>query len=111
MAGLAPDLSWDRSYYFIDVRGKRSSIQPALVYGTNAITVFVLSGIFAKLLYLITFTGADGTEISLKSWIYNTFYTSWLSEYNASLAFAITFIVVMYLLMLILYKKKIFIKI
>ncbi len=110
MAGLAL-ICLGISYYFIDVRGKKRFIQPALVYGTNAITVFVLSGIFAKLLYLITFTRADGNEISLKGWIYNTFYASWLNEFNASLGFAITFIVVMYLLMLILYRKRIFIKI
>jgi predicted acyltransferase len=100
------------SYYFIDVRqGSKKWLQPSLVYGTNAITVFVLSGIFAKLLYLITFTQANGSEISLKGWIYQNLYASWLSEINASLGFAITFIIVMYLLMLILYKKKIFIKI
>jgi predicted acyltransferase len=99
------------SYYFIDVRKSRSWIQPAIVYGTNAITVFVLSGIIAKLLYLIKFTASDGSSISLKSWIYQNLFLSWLSEINASLAFAITFIIVMYLLMLILYKKKIFIKI
>jgi predicted acyltransferase len=100
------------SYYFIDVRGgSKKWLKPSLVYGTNAITVFVLSGIFAKLLYLITFTQADGSAISLKGWIYQNLYASWLSDINASLGFAITFIIIMYLLMLILYKKKIFIKI
>ena len=79
--------------------------------GTNAITVFVLSGIFAKILYLIKFTQPDGSEISLKGWIFQNLYASWLSDINASLAFAVSFIIVMYLLMLILYKKKIFIKI
>ncbi len=111
MAGLAL-ICLGFSYYFIDVRGgSKKWLQPSLVYGTNAITVFVLSGIFAKLLFLITFTVSDGSKISLKGWIYQNLYTSWLSDINASLAFAISFIVVMYLLMLILYKKKIFIKI
>ena len=99
------------SYYFIDVRKYRSWVQPALVYGTNAITVFVLSGIIAKLLYLIKFTRSDGSSVSLKGLIYQNLYLSWLSDINASLGFAITFIIIMYLLMLILYKKKIFIKI
>lgn len=111
MAGLAL-ICLAFSYYFIDVRGgSKKWVQPAIVYGTNAITVFVLSGIFAKLLYLITFSGADGSSVSLKTVIYNTVFASWLAPYNASLAFAITFILIMYLLMLILYKKKIFIKI
>jgi predicted acyltransferase len=111
MAGLAL-VCLAFSYYFIDVRGaSKKWIQPALVYGTNAITVFVLSGIIAKLLYLIKLTQSDGSSISLKGWIYTNLYTTWLSDINASLAFAISFIVVMYLLMLILYRKKIFIKI
>ena len=111
MAGLAL-ICLGFSYYFIDVRkGSKKWLQPSLVYGMNAITVFVLSGIFAKILYLITFTQADGSKITLKGWIYQNLYVSWLGDINGSLGFAITFIVIMYLLMLILYKKKIFIKI
>jgi predicted acyltransferase len=111
MAGLAL-ICLGFSYYFIDVRkGSKKWLQPSLVYGMNAITVFVLSGIFAKILYLITLTQADGPQITLKGWIYQNLYASWLGDINGSLGFAITFIVIMYLLMLILYKKKIFIKI
>jgi len=111
MAGLAL-ICLGFSYYFIDIRhGTKKWIKPSIVYGTNAITVYVLSGIFAKLLNLITFTTANGAQFSLKSWIYQNLYVSWLGNINGSLGFAITFIIVMYLLMLILYKKKIFIKI
>ena len=111
MAGLAL-ICLGFSYYFIDVRkGSKKWLQPSLVYGMNAITVFVLSGIFAKILYLITLTQADGSEITLKGWIYQNLFVSWLGDINGSLGFAITFIFIMYLLMLILYKKKIFIKI
>jgi len=111
MAGLAL-ICLGFSYYFIDVRkGSKKWLQPSLVYGMNAITVFVLSGIFAKILYLITLTQADGSQITLKGWIYQNLFVSWLGDVNGSLGFAITFIVIMYLLMLILYKKKIFIKI
>lgn len=110
MAGLAL-ICLGICYYFIDVRGVRRGIQPAVVYGLNAITVFVLSGIIGKLLYLITYTTADGGRETIGNWIYHTFFSSWLGDYNASLAYAITFIIIMYLLMLILYKKKIFIKI
>ena len=111
MAGLAL-ICLAFSYYFIDIRGgSKKWVQPAIVYGTNAITVFVLSGIIGKLLYLITFSGSEGSAITLKQVIYNNLYASWLGPYNASLAFAVSFILIMYFLMLILYKKKIFIKI
>ncbi len=56
-------------------------------------------------------TGADGATVTLKAWIYDHLFASWLDDLNASLAFAIVFIIVMYLCMLPLYRKKIFIKI
>jgi len=110
MSGLAL-LTLGLVYYYIDVKGRQKGVQPFLVYGTNAITVFVLSGIIAKLTYLIKFDVAGGTTITLKGWIYETFYTSWLPDYTASLAYSIGYIFFFYLWMLILYKKKIFIKI
>ena len=77
----------------------------------NAITVFVLSGLLAKSLYLIKFAGEEGAEISIKTFLYKTFFASWLGELNGSLAYALTFIIIMYGAMWILYRKKIFIKI
>ena len=97
--------------YLVDVRGEKRWIQPARVFGMNAIAVYVLAGITARLLYLIKFTGADRNTITVKAWIYNNLFASWMGDLNGSLAYAIVLIIVMYLCMLILYKKKIFIKI
>ncbi len=110
MAGLVA-MSLSAIYYLVDVRGYNKWIQPARVFGMNAIAVYVLAGITTRLLYLIKFTGADGDTITAKAWIYDNLFASWLGELNASLAYAIAFIVVMYLCMLPLYRKKIFIKI
>lgn len=97
-------------YYLIDIKGYKKFTQPFLVYGTNAITVFVLSGIVARLLNIITVTSA-GESVPLKAYIYNSIYVPIFGNMVGSLAFAITFIFVMYLLMLILYVKKIYIKV
>jgi predicted acyltransferase len=110
MAGLA-SICLGVLYYLVDVRGEKRWIQPALVFGMNAIAVYLLAGITARLLYLIKITGADGDTITAKAWIYKTLFFSWLGDLNGSLAYAIAFIIVMYLCMLPLYKKKIFIKI
>jgi predicted acyltransferase len=110
MAGLA-SVTLAFCYYLIDIKGYKKFTQPFLVYGMNAITVFVLSGIFARLLNIITVSGPEGTSIPLKAFLYQSVYVPIFGHMNGSLAFAITFIFVMYLLMLILYKKKIFIKI
>lgn len=111
MAGLAL-IVLAFCYFFIDIRGYKRWIQPFMVYGTNAITVYVLSGVVAKLTFLIQFgQTTEGNSLTLKTWLYENLYLSWLNPINASLGYAIGFIVVMYLAMLILYKKKIFIKI
>ena len=97
-------------YLIIDVRGHKKWTQPFVVYGMNAITVFFLSGIVARSLGIIQIPRGDGS-ISLQRMIFETFFLSWASEINASLAYAITWIVLWYLFLLWMYRKRIFIKI
>ena len=98
------------SYYLIDIKGWRKGVQPFRVYGMNAITVFVLSGIVGRLLYEIKLQSA-GSEITFKQWLMENLFTGWLSPQNASLAYALCFVFVSYLAMYFLYKKQIFIKV
>jgi predicted acyltransferase len=65
----------------------------------------------ADLLGLIKIPTAAGTSISLHSWIFQNIFLSWLPPYRASLAFAISYILVWLGLMWILYRRKIFIKV
>ena len=55
--------------------------------------------------------GADGAPVSLKGWIYGTLFVPYFSPVNASTLFAICFILVMYVVVWALWKKKIFIKV
>jgi predicted acyltransferase len=98
-------------YWFIDVKKIKWWIKPFHVYGMNAITVFFLSGIVGRLITLIKWENAEGTIVTLKGYVFDTFFLSWLSPINASLAFAIVYIVIWLGLMWILYAKKIFIKV
>ena len=109
-AGLA-SICLGAAFWLADVRGWMRWTAPARVLGMNAITAYVLAGIAARLLYLIKLTSPDGTQITLKVLTYESLFASWLSSINASLAYAITFIVVIWLLMLPLYRMKKFIKI
>jgi predicted acyltransferase len=110
-AGLA-SICLGALFWLIDVRGWERWTWPARVLGTNAITAYVLAGIAARLLYLIKVTGEDGTQTALKIWIYQNLFASWLgSGMSASLAFAITFILAVWLCMLPLHSRKIFIRI
>jgi predicted acyltransferase len=98
-------------YWLIDVKGFKKWVKPFQVYGMNAITVFFLSGLMAKSLYLIKVTDSAGEKISLKGFLFNNFFGSWLDPINASLLWAIFYILFWLGLMWILYSKKIFIKV
>lgn len=98
------------SYYLIDIKHWQKGTGPFRVYGMNAITVFVLSGVVGRLLYLIRWPSGDEI-LTLKGWLMNTFFLSWLSPVNASLTYAICFVLISYLAMYYLYIKHIFIKI
>ncbi len=98
-------------YWLIDVKGIKWWTKPFVVYGMNAITVFFLSGLVGKSMSLYTWIAADGTEISLKGYLFQNMFLSWLDPINASLAWAITYILIWLGLMWILYAKKIFIKV
>jgi len=50
-------------------------------------------------------------DLSLQQWIYQTFFVTWLSPINASLAYAVTFVLFWFVLMWLLYRRRIFIKI
>lgn len=98
------------SYWFIDVKGKQKYTNWGVAFGLNAITVFFLSGIIGRLITLITFETSEGT-VTLKGWFYDTVY-GWISSpYNASIAYAITWIIMFYLLATWMKKKNIIIKV
>jgi predicted acyltransferase len=79
-----------------------------VVYGMNAIAVFVASGLLARIMGIVR-VGAE--DISLKGWIYQNLFASWLGELNGSLGFAVSYILFWLALMWILYRRRIFIKI
>lgn len=98
-------------YWLLDVKGFKTGTRPFIIYGKNAITIYVLSGLLAKTIYLIKITDQNGDSQSFGSWLYHHFYLTWLSDYNASLAFAVTHVLLLLLVGWVMYRKNIFLKI
>jgi predicted acyltransferase len=66
----------------------------------------------ARLFGMIRFAGPDeGKEITLQQFIFNNAFLSWMSPVNASLWYAISYILFWLFLMWLLYRKQIFIKV
>jgi predicted acyltransferase len=97
-------------YWLIDIKKYQRWAKPFVVFGVNAIALFVGSALMADLMGLIKLPWGDG-EISLQGWIFQKLFLSWASPINASLAYAIAFILLWLGLMWILYRRRIFIKV
>jgi predicted acyltransferase len=98
-------------YWLVDVKGWKRWTQPFVEYGVNALTVFFMSGIVAKSLIIIKIAGSDGDPISLHAWIYQTIFAPLATPVNASLLFAITWIVAWYLVLHVMYRRGIIVKV
>jgi predicted acyltransferase len=98
-------------YWLVDIKNYRTWTKPFVVFGVNAIALFVGTGLMAKLMGLIKVGLADGSRISLQSWIYRNLFLSWAPPYKASLLYAVCFILLWLGLMWILFWRKIFIKV
>lgn len=98
-------------YWAIDVKGYRRWAKPFVVFGVNALALYVLSSLMAKALSVINAPKLDGSTGDLKTFIYERMLATWLSPINASLAFALGYVLLWWLLMWVLYRRKIFIKV
>jgi predicted acyltransferase len=97
-------------YWLVDIRGYRRWTTPFVVYGRNAIAVFTFSGLLAKASVIFKVTLADARAVTWHSYVYEKFFTPVASPINASLLFAIFYILLWLGLMWILYRRRIFIK-
>jgi len=98
-------------YWIIDSKGYRRWAWPFEVFGVNALALFVGSGLMVKAMGLIRLPRGDGTQISSQGWIFRNLFLSWASPINASLFYAIAFILLWLFLMWLLYRKRIYIKV
>ncbi len=97
-------------YIVVDGLGIKRWAYPFLVYGTNAITVYVGSSFMAKMLSLAE-VSSGGESIPLKTYIYETLLRPFAGDYMGSLLFPLMLLWVWFFLLWPLYRKRIFIKI
>ncbi len=109
-AGMAAYL-FGLLYWIADVRGYRAWCRPFVIYGRNAILVFVASGLLAKTLALVTVNGPDGLAVSLQALLHRTLLASWLPPYSASLAWAVANVLFWYVVLRELDRREIYLKV
>lgn len=98
-------------YWLIDIKGYKRWAWPFVVFGVNAMPLFVFSGFWARMHAAYRVTGPDGTLISAQKWVMIHIFNRIFNPIDASLAFAISFILLWLFLMWLLYRKKIFVRV
>ncbi len=96
--------------YMIDIKKYSKIFTPFLVYGMNAITVFFLSGMLARVMFTFKVNYA-GESVNIQQFLYLSFFQPLLGSINGSLAYALFYVSFWLGLMWFLYSKKIFIKV
>jgi predicted acyltransferase len=99
--------------WIIDLKGYSRWTSFFVVFGMNPLFIFALSGIYAKSISrLVHFQEADGTVVNGYTWLYEHLFVPLASDPRvSSLLFALTHIVLFWLIGLVLYKNKVFIKV
>lgn len=75
-------------------------------FGRNPLVLYVLSGLVITFMSMIPVG-----ETTLRGFIYQNFFTSWLSPKNASFLFAISYMLLIWVIGYFMDKKKIYIKV
>ena len=96
-------------YLVVDVWRLRRWAAPLLVFGTNAILAFALSSVITTLLDRIHVNSGSGI-LTLHEWG-NHIFAGFLQPVHASLAYAVTIVLLNLALLYPLYRKRIFLRV
>jgi predicted acyltransferase len=97
--------------WIVDFNRVRRFTKLFVVYGTNPIVAFVGSAVMARCIYSIFKVNWGGERIPLQEGIYRALFASWLSPINASLAFAVAFVLFWYGVLYLLHRRGIILKV
>ncbi len=98
-------------YWLIDVKGFTKSAAFFVIFGMNAIALYMFSELLASLLWSVPATAPDGSAYSLHEYIYRHFFLPLARPVNASLLFAVVFVLVTFLVGWMMWKRRIFLKV
>ncbi len=102
-AGGLSSMSLAFFVWLVDVQGKSNWTKLGVVFGSNAVVAYVLHGVLLKILTLVNWP--------LRNWFFEGLVSIGFSEKLSSLTWALFYsLVVCYIPVYILYRKKIFIK-
>jgi predicted acyltransferase len=117
MAGMASNV-FAIAYWVVDVKAWKKGAQPFAIYGMNAITVFVLTGLLGRITTVIRVGSENGHPVLLKTWLYGHIKAAFAAvagplatPKNSSLIYALLYVGLMYAVAWVMYRRKWFVRI
>lgn len=99
------------SVWALDVAGGQRYAKFFLVFGANPLFAYVLAGLLTKTLLNIKWFEAGGKEMTAFGWIYANVFKPIENGAFGSLLFALAFVLLCWSVCLVLYRRKIYVKI
>jgi predicted acyltransferase len=98
-------------FYAVEIKQwTRGWTYPWLVFGSNAITAYIISELLAGGIGAVEFR--DGGQVTnLQQYIYNHYFYPLVNPSFGSLLYALTYVLVCFVPVLVMYRKKIFLKV
>ena len=97
--------------WMTDARGLTRWTRFFVIYGTNPLVTFVGSGVMAKTIGALLRVRYGGAEMSLQEAVYQGLFAGWLEPRNASLAYAVCFVLVWFAILAILHRRGLVLKV
>jgi len=97
--------------WIIDVQGVTWGTRPLVIYGVNPMVAFAGSGAMARIIYSLWKVQFDGKQTAVQAVVYKTVFASWLDPRDASLAFALCFVLFWYAILAALYRRNLILKV
>jgi predicted acyltransferase len=91
--------------WIVDGQKARRWAAPFVILGMNSIVVYMLSEIGETLMYTIRTGG-----LTIREWIYQRYYLSWLDPANASLLYSLCYVAFMIVVAYGMYRRKWFVR-
>src|SRR5699024_1627148 len=92
--------------YGIEILQKKKWTYFFEVLGKNPLFIYILSGLFVKLLFIFSIEGS-----SSYGWIAENLFMSWLGDYFGSFVFAVCFTMILWGIAYVMDKRKVYIKV
>lgn len=97
--------------WIVDVQGVKWWVAPWVAYGRNPLIAYVGSFFMARMMYTVLTVSYHGTVMPLQEAIFRSAFLPFASPVNASLAFAVVFVLLWYGILFLLDRRQIILKV